>query len=610
MTVVVPTYQGAAYLAACLESIAAQDLDGVEVLVVDDGSTDGTLEIARSFADRIDRLRVVENEQRLGAVGNVNRCIELARGRWIKPVFQDDLLEPGCLAAMRAARRRRVPVVVCARRYLYEGDVPDFRREACEHLIEHGLCRRFGGGYLEPVTVADVVAEQTGGRYPQVNLVGEPVAVMVERRALRRSGGFDTGYVQLWDYEAVLRLAVERGMVIVDDVLAVFRVHEGSETARNFSQSAFRINVLDRLRLHVAYATGWPYRTVRQAAAHREPPVDLVALAVGVAGAARVLVEGVPVTERPEAKERLDELASRLPGSFPVPSMAADLAADVEAGLIDELRSGPWLGLSETELLVAGEQGPSGAAEVPAVDELDQAVDAEPAVPESAPDQAIDAESIDPEPALAAARRSVLAKPLRVVTRGAQAIRANQWWGHMLGPIVAVAYLQLGWRQILPPDGVPRVLALLFSAVALAGYGYVVNDSADVEADRRVGKTNSMARFSPRARVAVVAVFALLGALPWFFVDLEPPAMVALAGIYLLPILYSTYPVRLKERPFLGPLADASNAFVVPALFTIALFAPLGEASGPEALMVVGAVAWAAGLGLRAILLHQVDDAG
>jgi hypothetical protein len=110
--------------------------------------------------------------------------------------------------------------------------------------------------------------------------------------------------------------------------------------------------------------------------------------------------------------------------------------------------------------------------------------------------------------------------------------------------------------------------------------------------------------------VAVIVAFALVGALPWFWLRLEWPALLALAGIYLVPLLYSVEPVRVKERHILGPLADASNAFMLPALFTIGLFAPLGEPTGPALLMVVGAVCWTLGFGLRAIVKHQVDDAG
>lgn len=613
VSVVVPTYNGADHVGACLESILDQDLDGVEVLVVDDRSTDGTREVVAGYQHRFPDFRLVAGEARLGAVANVNRCVEMARGRWVKPVFQDDLIDPGCLTTMRAARQPGVPVVVCARRYLYEEGVPDFRREACEHLVEHALPRRFGSRLLAADEMADVVVEQTGGRYPHVNLVGEPVAVMFERRALVRSGGFDDGFVQLWDYEAVLRLAVADGMVLVDEPLATFRVHEGSETARNFTESAFRINVVDRLRLYVLYATDMRFRAVRRAAARAEPPVDVMGTAVGGARAAAVLLDCFPESEREAARLHLDALALRLPEAFPAGSPADVLATDVEATLVRELLDGPWLGLS------------AAAPDAAALDEL--AGPATPGPPDLAPDQSTepadagdagddgggdgDPPEAAPEPTAdgPAPRRARLPRPLRVLYRATRALRAHQWWAHMLGPVVAMALLQAGWRDAAPGAAITRLVALLASAVALAGYGYVVNDAADVEPDRLAGKTNAMARFSPRVRVAVIGVFAAAGAVPWAFVSLDRRAAAALAVIYLLPLLYSTRPVRLKERPVLGPIADASNAFAVPALFSIALYAPLGDSRGPEALMVVGALCWTYGLGLRAILLHHVDDA-
>lgn len=562
VTIVIPTYQGQQYLDACLASVAAQELDGVEVLVVDDASTDATIDIVESYADRIAHLRVEHNAERLGAVANVNRCVDLARGRWIKPVFQDDLVEPGCLSTMRAARRRGVPVVVCGRTYRYEAGVPEQRRSACEHLLDESLARRFGSGPVEADVVAAVAAGHAGHRVPQLNFLGEPVAVLLDRRAVLRQGGFDTGYVQLWDYELILRLSMRRGLVVIDEPLATFRVHQGSETTRNLSGSTFRADAVDRLRLHTAYATDRGYRRVRRAAARLDPPVDLVALAVGVGDAVTEVVDDLTPAERAPAAQMVRELTDRLPSKL--------------------VGQPHWTASEATDALLL-ELSPERGAE---------------RVRRHAESVAAAAGAEDEGPGLSAS-------PVARVARG---LRTSQWWGHMLGPIVAFAYLQLGWRQVPPGEGIVRVLALLFSAIALAGYGYVINDTCDIEPDRRADKPNAMAKLPGIARPVVIAGFALLGLLPWLFISLDRPAQIALAGIYLVPILYSAPPIRLKERHLLGPIADAGNAFVLPALFTVALFAPEGSATGPPALMVTGAVLWATGFGLRAIVKHQIDD--
>ncbi len=609
VSVIVPTYDGSAYLDECLASIAAQDLTGVEVLVNDDGSSDDSVARAESYRDRIAGLRVHRNPERLGAVGNVNRCLEMARGRWVKPVFQDDLLEPGGLAALRAARRRGVPAVVGGRTYRFEDGVPDWQRDACAHLLDESLVRRLGSGVATPEQVAEAAVRTAADRVPQLNFVGEPVAVLLDRRAALRVGGFDTGYVQLWDYLLLVRLGVARGLALVEQPVAAFRVHGGSETARNLSGSAFRTNVLDRLRLMTAYAAGPAFRPVRAAAARHDPPIDLTAQALGVSWAAHRLAAELPPSQRPDAEQALAEVTAVLPsggeppwaGSLAATSCAVELlhalSDDVDAALAD---------LYATEPLV---HVPDPPAEAPTpVDETAPEAPDEVVPSPPAPDVVVTPPIAAPDPPPAgvpSARRS----PLALVAKVARAVRTNQWWAHMLGPIVAGAALQIGWRDVDPGDALPRVLALLWSAISLAAYAYVVNDASDVEADRRVGKRNSMAKVAPPLRIVAVLAFAGVGLLPWLVVPLSGAAWALLGALYLVPLAYSPRPLRLKEHTLLGPLADASNAFVLPALFTISLFAPLGDPAGPEALMVVGSVAWAAGFGLRAIVLHQVDDA-
>jgi glycosyltransferase involved in cell wall biosynthesis len=75
-------------------------------MMVDDDSTDLTAEMTQQFARFDRRFRVEKNPERLGLVGNWNCCIELSRGKWIKLLFQDDLLLPGCLEHMLAGAGR------------------------------------------------------------------------------------------------------------------------------------------------------------------------------------------------------------------------------------------------------------------------------------------------------------------------------------------------------------------------------------------------------------------------------------------------------------------------------------------------------------------------
>ena len=91
-----PVYQGARYLEASLRSVFAQSFRDIDVTVVDDGSVDGSGEIAQRVAAECGPgipFRVVRNAVRQGLVGNWNRCLEEATGQYILLFHQDDVLE-------------------------------------------------------------------------------------------------------------------------------------------------------------------------------------------------------------------------------------------------------------------------------------------------------------------------------------------------------------------------------------------------------------------------------------------------------------------------------------------------------------------------------------
>src|SRR5690606_26408021 len=119
-----------------------------------------------------------QNASRLGPVGNANRCLRLALGRWVKPVFQDDLLHPGALDELRQARQPGVPVVVGDRDYHFEQGVRGWQRRACLSLLSSGIARRFPTGLVEVDPLADLAATTVAERRPQLNFVGEPIAIL------------------------------------------------------------------------------------------------------------------------------------------------------------------------------------------------------------------------------------------------------------------------------------------------------------------------------------------------------------------------------------------------------------------------------------------------
>jgi glycosyltransferase involved in cell wall biosynthesis len=100
VSVLLTAYNREPFLASAIESVLGQSYKDFELLIVDDGSTDRTVEIARAY-ERIDtRVRVVVNERNLGDYRNRNRAAELARGSLLKYHDSDDLMYPHCLSVM------------------------------------------------------------------------------------------------------------------------------------------------------------------------------------------------------------------------------------------------------------------------------------------------------------------------------------------------------------------------------------------------------------------------------------------------------------------------------------------------------------------------------
>lgn len=213
VSVCIPTYQGAAFLGQAIDSVLAQGLQDFELLVIDDGSTDGSDALARSYTDP--RLRYLRNPANLGPEGNWNRCLAEARGDYIKILPQDDVLAPGCLQRQVDILERdggqRYALVFSARTVIDGKGRPLLQR----------AYRRHSGQVAAALLRRHCVRRGT-------NLVGEPGAVLFRRSLSQRIGGFcgDIGYVIDLDYW--LRLLAHGDAYFIAEPLVSFRISAGS----------------------------------------------------------------------------------------------------------------------------------------------------------------------------------------------------------------------------------------------------------------------------------------------------------------------------------------------------------------------------------------------
>ena len=113
ISIIIPCYNSEKYLAACMDSVLAQTFLDFEVLLVDDGSADGTLLIAESYAQKDARVHVFAKENG-GVAAARNLGLDHAQGEWITFVDSDDLLPRDALETLLSGADDAVDMVVCA----------------------------------------------------------------------------------------------------------------------------------------------------------------------------------------------------------------------------------------------------------------------------------------------------------------------------------------------------------------------------------------------------------------------------------------------------------------------------------------------------------------
>lgn len=94
ISVIMSTYNGKKFIRRSVNSLLNQTYRDFEIIICDDGSTDGTLEILNQYDELHSNIKVIQNEQNLGLPGSLNRCIQIAKGEYLARMDDDDVSYP------------------------------------------------------------------------------------------------------------------------------------------------------------------------------------------------------------------------------------------------------------------------------------------------------------------------------------------------------------------------------------------------------------------------------------------------------------------------------------------------------------------------------------
>lgn len=210
ISVVLPTYNGQRYLAVSIQSVIDQTERDWELIIVNDGSTDGTLEIAESFARNDSRLSLISNPVNKRLPASLNIGFAKATGKYLTWTSDDNRYKPDALAEMA--------------HYLDSHPGTDLVSFNCDYIDENGR-----------ITGTDASARYISGRrniyqFIFANNVG--AAFMYRKSSADAIGEYDSSAFCIEDYNYWYRMAIAGQLDFVDDRnIYQYRFHGASLTA-------------------------------------------------------------------------------------------------------------------------------------------------------------------------------------------------------------------------------------------------------------------------------------------------------------------------------------------------------------------------------------------
>lgn len=225
VSVLMTAYNREAYIASSIESVLHSIYPNFELIIVDDCSKDNTVQVAREYEKKDNRVRVYINETNLGDYSNRNQAASYAKGKYIKYVDSDDMMYPYCLHMM----------VECMEKFPQAGfglsamGNPDAPYPLCVSPKETYLEHFNGYGHFDRA----------------------PGSAIIRKDAFDAVGGF-SGKRMIGDYELWFKLARKYDMVKMPRDLFWDRRHAGQESQSGYSKqyAALKQDVLDEALNH------------------------------------------------------------------------------------------------------------------------------------------------------------------------------------------------------------------------------------------------------------------------------------------------------------------------------------------------------------------------
>ena len=255
VSVCIPVYSGALYIRDAIQSILNQTVIPQEIIVSDSGSSDGSENIVREEARKARATLIILPTKTRGMVANWNSTIRAASAKYIKFLFQDDLLHSTCLEEMVkvAESDKRIGLVFSRRDLLVEPSVED---DWISRWLQQHQNLSAGFGNLKISQPGSLLLRSPELLEQPLNKIGEPTAVLVRRDLFDKVGLFNENMRQLVDMEMWVRLMAASHVGYIPAALSSVRVHGRQASSRHTTEEIDRFEkdrLQDTLRTSAIY---------------------------------------------------------------------------------------------------------------------------------------------------------------------------------------------------------------------------------------------------------------------------------------------------------------------------------------------------------------------
>ncbi len=236
VSVCIPAYNNADYILETINCILSQSYKNIELIVVDDASSDNTVDVVKTVNDK--RLKVYSNDTNLGMAGNWNKCLSLCSGKYIKLVCADDLIH----------RRLIEKEVLIMEKY----DNVNLVSSDTEFIDVHGQSK----GYYRRYHKAGLVEGKRASRFSIFtrDYLGAPLANMIRKSVYDKLGGFDESFHYIIDYDFFMKLYNYGTIYIIHKPLNFFRIRDDSNTGEVLGGGKEDVYIEEHRRLVEKYA--------------------------------------------------------------------------------------------------------------------------------------------------------------------------------------------------------------------------------------------------------------------------------------------------------------------------------------------------------------------